>query len=569
MLKCTINYMDGSTEEYIPSVENFDGYVKYTVLDNLEYDKISSIDFNLHEFEIKEGDAGYYLLPGGAAKTVLFENAIGYFKKRENIVWENIDAFMPILGVVHEKESFLGVITGMPEQCMQRVIINDGTYKFSLRVETFGKAPYDIISMVKLALPSNADYSKVAGIYRSYLLNNGFVALKDKLTPELKYAAESLYIRVRLAWKPAPSPVEDQTPETEPPLYVACTFEDVERIMRSYKEAGVEKAEFCLVGWNSKGHDGRWPQVFPVEEELGGEEGLRKLIAEAHRLGYNITCHTNSKGAYTIANNFNEDDIIRNEDGSLNKIEHRAWSGGRTHFLCAKRAYEMALEVLPKVADLGFRGVHYIDSITTLKAKPCYSPKHPLTVKESYEYYDKILAFAKKQFGGISSESGYQYALKNCDMIFYLSYLKPINSDVAVIDEYIPFWQLVFHGITMIGAPNSMYMDCSHPTKEHPEALMKTLENGGRPLLYYYKKFTGEPPFINEINIDTEEDLKRTTSYAKALWDAYKELSYLQYEFMDKHEKIADNIYRVTYSDGSYITFDYNNNTYKLTKSDK
>lgn len=105
------------------------------------------------------------------------------------------------------------------------------------------------------------------------------------MTPEIKYAADSLYIRVRLAWKPAPSPVEDQTPETEPPLHVACTFEDVERIMRSYKEAGVDKAEFCLVGWNSKGHDGRWPQVFPVEEELGGEEGLLKLIAEAKRLG--------------------------------------------------------------------------------------------------------------------------------------------------------------------------------------------------------------------------------------------------------------------------------------------
>lgn len=54
-------------------------YVKYTVADDLEYEKISSVDFNLHEFEIKEGDSGYYLLPGGAAKTVLFESAIAYF----------------------------------------------------------------------------------------------------------------------------------------------------------------------------------------------------------------------------------------------------------------------------------------------------------------------------------------------------------------------------------------------------------------------------------------------------------------------------------------------------------
>ena len=67
---------------------------------------------------------------------------------------------------------------------------------------------------------------------------------------------------------------------------------------------------------------------------------------------------------------------------------------------------------------------------------------------------------------------------------------------------------------------------------------------------------------------DSGLQLKRTTAYAKELSDAYKEISYLQFEFMDKHEKIADNVYRVTYSDGSYITFDYNNNTFKLTKND-
>lgn len=569
MYKCTLNYVDGSTKEYIPSVENFDGYVKYAVADALEYDKISSIDFHLHDFEIKDGDSGYYLLPSGAAKTVLFENAIGYFRKREDIVWENIDAHMPILGVVHEKESFLAVITGMPEQCMQRVIIKDGTYKFVFRVETFGKDPYDTISMIKLALSPDADYSEVAHVYRNYLLNNGFVALKDKLTPEVKYAAESVYVRVRLAWKPSPSPVDDQTPETEPPLYVACTFEDVEKIMRSYKDAGVEKAEFCLVGWNVKGHDGRWPQAFPVEEEIGGEEGLRKLTAEAKRLGYNISCHTNSTDGYSIGENFSLDDIIVNDDGTLNTYTVQAWSGGKTYHICAKRGYELALEMLPKIADLGFRGLHYIDVITTVKPKPCYSPKHPVSIKDSNEYYDKIFTLSKDLIGGASCEGGYQYALKNCDMVFYLSYLKEANYDVPVVDEYIPFWQLVFHGITMITIPYTKYMDASLPTNDHPEALMKTLEYGGRPVLYYYKNFRGEPPFINHINIDTEEDLNRTTTYAKELYDIYKELSYLQYEFMDKHEKIADNVYRVTYSDGSYITFDYNNNTFKLTKSNK
>ena len=59
-----------------------------------------------------------------------------------------------------------------------------------------------------------------------------------------------------------------------------------------------------MVGWNKSGHDGRWPQAFPVEEKLGGEEGLREAILHANKLGYYIAAHTNSSDAYTIADNF-------------------------------------------------------------------------------------------------------------------------------------------------------------------------------------------------------------------------------------------------------------------------
>ena len=49
------------------------------------------------------------------------------------------------------------------------------------------------------------------------------------------------------------------------------------------KNAGIDKAELCLVGWNVRGHDGRWPQAFPVEPALGGEEELHWLIGTSHR----------------------------------------------------------------------------------------------------------------------------------------------------------------------------------------------------------------------------------------------------------------------------------------------
>ena len=133
---------------------------------------------------------------------------------------------------------------------------------------------YEDISLLLITLPgANADYSAMARCYRNYLLKNGLctrLSERAKTRPILKYLAEAPEIRIRMGWKPAPSPVAHQTPENEPEMKVACTFADVERLIAELQAQGVEKASLCLVGWNKSGHDGRYPQIFPVEEKLGG-----------------------------------------------------------------------------------------------------------------------------------------------------------------------------------------------------------------------------------------------------------------------------------------------------------
>ncbi|UKI36277.1 MAG: hypothetical protein L6V93_20585 [Clostridiales bacterium] len=116
--------------------------------------------------------------------------------------------------------------------------------------------------------------------YLENKLKNGYVPpLKkgQKKDASLKKAADSIEVRVRQGWKPAPSPVENQTPETEPEMHVACDFDRVGDISKSFKKEGIKNAEFCLVGWNIGGHDGRFSADFPpVDERLGGEEKAQK-----------------------------------------------------------------------------------------------------------------------------------------------------------------------------------------------------------------------------------------------------------------------------------------------------
>lgn len=68
-------------------------------------------------------------------------------------------------------------------------------------------------------------------------------------------------------------------------MQTAIDFEKTIRLMECFKRHDIDKAEFCLVGWNKSGHDGRFPQHFPVEEQLGGMEGMLRVMKTGKRLG--------------------------------------------------------------------------------------------------------------------------------------------------------------------------------------------------------------------------------------------------------------------------------------------
>ena len=98
--------------------------------------------------------------------------------------------------------------------------------------------------------------------------------------PAVKFAAESLELRIRMSWKPTGAIVH-QSPDNEPPLKVVIDYDRVSDIIDELKAEGIENVELCLVGWNRGGHDGRYPQLFPAEPLLGGTEKLLAVIEKA------------------------------------------------------------------------------------------------------------------------------------------------------------------------------------------------------------------------------------------------------------------------------------------------
>ncbi|MBQ9801796.1 MAG: hypothetical protein IJW51_01830 [Clostridia bacterium] len=498
-------------------------------------------------FDAMAGEQGYYLLPSSRS---IDGAPLTYFKERCDCELAVQEVNLSHFAVAKSEAVYLVMVKRVYKyRCVGEC--RDNRYRMMLSFDFSEQPAADDIVLELFSLSADTDYNGVAKFVRELRLSRGEVrTLREKCAAReaLDYARRHPLIRIRMGWKPMPCEVLHQTPENEPPMHVACTFARVRELADELKRQGVEGANICLVGWNQKGHDGRWPQMFPVEEGLGGEEELRKTIAYVQSLGYMITCHTNSNDCYEIADIFDFNKLARLRDGTLmgGKV---AWSGGTCYHPCPQYQWENAEALLPQVAALGFHGIHYIDVLSIIMPTACFDEKHPCSMKEAMDYTVKILELAAEQFGGIASEGCMDFTLGVLDYGLYHSFGKvPEN---AFFDMMVPLWQLIYHGITLY---NHNSKTVNYPIKsevEHADAqLFDCL-----PTFYIYSKFvnTAGKNWMGETDLvcDDEKTMQQSVAAIKQAVDAYDPDR--QFLFMRSYEEPRAGVRVITYEDDSKV----------------
>jgi hypothetical protein len=504
----------------------------------------------------RRGEPGYFVTPDGYMGTFRLTNGACTVAGPSAFYGRNV---MPIFGMKNPRATFVGIAATMRFEYDLHVRAVEGEYTIAPRYRVAGFVPPDdIVLHYHLLSGREADYAGMARAYRNHQLARGVCKpIKERLAtqPELAYAARSPEVRIRQGWKPAPSPVLEQTPATEPPMKAAVTFERAGEILDAFKKAGVKRAEICLVGWNQKGHDGRWPQIFPVEESLGGESELRALIKKARRLGYLIVGHTNSSDGYSVAECWDEDLAVKTADGK--PFSNSVWSGGRMYALCPQRAFERFYpQDIQKVAELGFRGLHYIDVITILQPPRCQDPLHPCTPKESAVWFDRILQACKERVGGVASEGAFDFACGNLDYVLYVSFNGLSGKRNPMHDRLTPLWQLVYNGIIL----SNPFTETVNAAAKDRLTQTKLAEFNGRPIYYFYSRFKADNKnWMGDADLAcaTDEELKRAAAFVKAGFDEFDARARLQLAFMEQHEELAPGVFRTAFSDGSEIVSNY------------
>ena len=476
---------------------------------------------------------------------------------------------MPIFGMKTPERCWVGVVKGLRLEFMLNVAVADGVYHYYPRFE-IGRIEFDpyediVVDYYELT-GDDANYAGMAKTYRDWNLKRGWVKpLRERAkgNPALEWSAKSIFMRCKLSHCDGHS--RDNPAHAMPPILWKRTFADYKRLMKSVKDLGMDYVDMCIVGWQYMGFDGPFPKLWPVPDELGGEEAMKDAIAYGKSLGYRMSVHVNNHNIYRNcgAPLWNEDDICVNKKGHLRTYGYL--QGGLAYHTCFQVVNNRWLDGdLQHLREMGLNGIHHVDVTSARYPTPCHAPNHPANRREMAEWQLKTCEKVRSVFGGYSSEAGMDHLAPGLDNALYVGTFGSSQQPATeLVDGEVPLWQIAYNGIIM-SQPYWATVDASynrgkdklkklsdpkrrkgiHEMTEMTDYLwdpahrvLKVWEYGGRPTFYFNDYETLAP--------------------MKEMYDAWQPMKHLVYEFIDRHDKLAESVYRTRWANGEEVVVNY------------
>ena len=504
------------------------------------------------DFTANAGDDGFYILPRSIS---ILGDTMTKFIEREDteyFCYRPILCSMPIktprfCGLVRFERNYrAGFIASVTGNRYSAGVV----YEFDDRTNLVYDKAYDDIRIEIINLPDAKTAGDFARAERELRLSRGEITtLKEKCEREVvEYSRKHPVIRIRMGWKQSPSPYKHQNKDNEPMMHTAVTFARVRDIADELKKQGVEGCDLQLVGWNKSGHDGCFPQLFPVEEALGGEAELRKTIEYVKSLGYRISLHTNLIDSYELADNFKWDNVCVRQDGKY--LQRGDYSGGYSYIVCPKKQYENNKEHLEQLKDLGLNGIHFTDVISIVQPDVCHNENHPCSTTDGIAISQKIMKETRQTLGAFSSEGAYDFAVGELDYALYVCFGDGFGAtDIPICDAFIPYYELIYHGIILY---NPMSPTVNFTIKNARDRLLFFMR-GGRPTFYIYSRFRANGKDwmgLVDLACDSNESLEKA---AKAIAEGekqYKDFADRQFVYMKDYTVLGNGIEVAEYEDG-------------------
>jgi len=378
-----------------------------------------------------------------------------------------------------------------------------------------------------------ANYSEMAGIYRSYLVESGKLVKRiDDKQKEIP-AAVDLFSGIR----------EDNVLRKE--FLKITTFDQSERFLREMKAAGVNALSISLRGWMKDG-EGDYPDSYKVSSTLGGKKDLKELTRYAKENQIDLFLNFNNVDAFAHNLGLRKNlDVMKSPSKLALEDYYGFW-----YLLNAERARAKFMGNQGKtLAGYGASGIDFEEMGRIALAD--YNEYHPLSREETVRKWIEIIRESREQSGKAAVHGGNLYVLAEVDRLSDI----PLNDTGFVYsDEAVPFYQMVVHGY--IPYSGDIPLNTHYDSRQQ---FLKWIEYGSMP----YYELTHATPDKFRYTWYSEELFSSTfEQWSPVLIGQYKELNEkLGHTWplrMTGHRILGSGVYETEYEDGTKAIVNYN-----------
>lgn len=377
----------------------------------------------------------------------------------------------------------------------------------------------------------DANYSGMAVRYRSYLLDNGLVQVKDT----------SYNTRVDFLGTEREEFLLGTTAVT------MTTTDNIEEMYDELQEAGVDSVLSVYKGWQKGGLYNVPITKYKADRKIGGTGALTDLIEESAKENYNIYLYNDALkiNARTNTTTFN---AVKMVNKRTLKEEEYAEVYKTFYYLMPGKA-DATLDKF--VSSYTKQGVNNLVLAGITNSDYSYSQRGSYYGRQNTaDAYQAMIADVDESTN-LVLEQPFAYLWNNTDAFLDM----PLgSSDYMYVNEEVPFLSMVLKGIL------PMYSDYVNFEANKTEFFLQMVESGVYPSFYLTYENSSKLIYTNSSDLySTEYGTYKDTviAYDEALREV---AASVEGAYITKHEKLDNGVTRVSYDNGVVIYVNYSEN---------
>ena len=339
-------------------------------------------------------------------------------------------------------------------------------------------------------------------------------------------------------------------------VVATTTFSQADDIMKELVENGIKDMNLRMTGWCNGGVRQKVLTRVKVLRQLGGENEMNKLIADAKAKNVDlffdgITCFAYDSGLldgfvpFSHAARFTTREQVKLYSYDIVTYQQSDWMDAY-YLVRPEYASQNASNLVSALSQKGAAGVAFRDIGNLLSAD--YYNRNTVTREQVKAMNVDMLKQAVAAGLKVSIKEGNDYAVPYADLITDMNLT---GNAYAIIDRRIPFYQIALHGLkNYTGAAINLAGD-------YVTALLECAEYGAG-LNFCFMEADNTIIQDSAYSCYTSAGYERWKAQAIPIMVRYqKEMAGLNQQMIVGHEYLTPEVVATTYADGTKVYVNY------------